>query len=133
MVTVVRRGSIALAETLLTCSAPIAETGGNLRIELVFGRRGTASILVTRLQRSGGNLNRRAICIRPSALNRVSGQKQARIRKFPPVSAMERKRLSSVSQARLNHANNCHHHHGSNWWKKPLRRHHLFDWAGGLV
>src|SRR5437667_196245 len=34
-----------------------------------------------------------------------------------------------VSQARLNHANNCHHHHGSNWWRNRCAAIIFFDWG----
>jgi hypothetical protein len=37
--------------------------------------------------------------------------------------------VSSVSQARLNHANNSHHHHGSNWWRNRCAAIIFFDWG----
>ena len=37
--------------------------------------------------------------------------------------------VASVSQARLNHINQCHHHHGSNWWRNHCAAIIFFDWG----
>src|SRR2546421_6219183 len=59
-------------------------------------------------QRSGGNLQHAAARnIAPK--NKLHPQTSSRLRNWNG-------NITSASQARLNHVNNCHHHHGSNWW-----------------
>jgi hypothetical protein len=79
------------------------------------------------LQRSGGNLNKTGNLHQPSALNalaknKLDPQTSTRLRNWSG-------NVSSVSQARLNHANNCHHHHGSNWWRNRCAAIIFFDWG----
>jgi hypothetical protein len=78
------------------------------------------------LQRSG-NLNKTGNLHQPSALNalaknKLDPQTSTRLRNWSG-------NVSSVSQARLNHANNCHHHHGSNWWRNRCAAIIFFDWG----
>ena len=78
------------------------------------------------LQR-GGNLNKTGNLHQPSALNalaknKLDPQTSTRLRNWSG-------NVSSVSQARLNHANNCHHHHGSNWWRNRCAAIIFFDWG----
>jgi len=63
----------------------------------------------------------------PSALNALAKNKLD-----PQISTRLRNwsgNVSSVSQARLNHANNRHHHHGSNWWRNRCAAIIFFDWG----
>ena len=85
------------------------------------------------LQRRGGNLNKtgnlhQAGNLRqPSALNTIAKNK------LDPQTSNRLRNWSgnrdSLSQARLNHANNCHHHHGSNWWRNRCAAIIFFDWG----
>jgi hypothetical protein len=79
------------------------------------------------LQRGGGNLNKTGNSRPPSALNalaknKLDPQTSTRLRNWSG-------NVSSVSQARLNHANNCHHHRGSNWWRNRCAAIIFFDWG----
>ena len=50
----------------------------------------------------------------------------------PQISARLRNwngNVASVSQARLNHINQCHHHHGSNWWRNRCAAIIFFDFG----
>ena len=78
------------------------------------------------LQRAGnlhhpGNL-RPASAQNALAKNKLDPQTSTRLRNWSG-------NVSSVSQARLNHANNCHHHHGSNWWRNRCAAIIFFDWG----
>jgi hypothetical protein len=78
------------------------------------------------LQRAG-NLRQTGDSRPPSALNafaknKLDPQTSTRLRNWSG-------NVSSVSQARLNHANNCHHHHGSNWWRNRCAAIIFFDWG----
>src|SRR5437763_2752842 len=85
------------------------------------------------LQRSGGNLNKTGNLHQagnsrqPSALNTIAKNK------LDPQTSNRLRNWSgnrdSLSQARLNHANNCHHHHGSNWWRNRCAAIIFFDWG----
>jgi len=63
----------------------------------------------------------------PSALNTIAKNK------LDPQTSNRLRNWSgnrdSLSQARLNHANNCHHHHGSNWWRNRCAAIIFFDWG----
>jgi hypothetical protein len=78
------------------------------------------------LQRAG-NLRQTGNSRPPSALNafaknKLDPQTSTRLRNWSG-------NVSSVSQARLNHANNRHHHHGSNWWRNRCAAIIFFDWG----
>jgi len=78
------------------------------------------------LQRAG-NLHQAGNSRPPSAQNalaknKLDPQTSTRLRNWSG-------NVSSVSQARLNHANNCHHHHGSNWWRNRCAAIIFFDWG----
>jgi len=78
------------------------------------------------LQRAG-NLHQTGNLRQPSALNTI-----ARNKLDPQTSTRLRNwsgNRDSVSQARLNHANNWHHHHGSNWWRNRCAAIIFFDWG----
>ena len=77
-----------------------------------------------------GNLRQPGNSHQSSALNTIAKNKLD-----PQTSTRLRNwsgNVSSVSQARLNHANNCHHHHGSNWWRNRCAAIIFFDlgWWG---
>ena len=78
------------------------------------------------LQRAG-NLHHPGNLRPPSAQNalaknKLDPQTSTRLRNWSG-------NVSSVSQARLNHANNCHHHHGSDWWRNRCAAIIFFDWG----
>ena len=78
------------------------------------------------LQRAG-NLRQSGNLHQSSALNAI-----ARSKLDPQTSTRLRHwsgNVSSVSQARLNHANHCHNHHGSNWWRNHCAAIIFFDWG----
>src|SRR5256885_6868431 len=73
------------------------------------------------LQRSGGNLQH-AAALNIAAKNKLDPQTSSRLRNWNG-------NITSTSQARLNHVNNCHHHHGSNWWRHHCASIIFFDFG----
>ena len=83
---------------------------------------------------SGGNTFNNAYALQRSGnLQRLSGLNTGgKTHLDPQTSAHLRNwngNVASVSQARLNHLNNCNHHHGSNWWRNRCAAIIFFDFG----
>jgi Putative peptidoglycan binding domain len=81
----------------------------------------------------GSNVNNAYALQRSGNSQRLSGLKTGgKTTLDPKTSARLRNwngNVASVSQARLNHLNQCHHHHDRDWWKDHCAAIIFFDWG----
>jgi hypothetical protein len=91
------------------------------------------SVLRHPIHSGGGNFNNAYALQRSGNSQRLSGRNTGGKTHLDPQTSSRLRNwngnVTSTSQARLNHLNNCHNHHGSNWWRNRCAAIIFFNWG----